>query len=78
MAQADGCHQEHYLDMVYLSDLNRLMHAWTERLDNPVLPQSYKDAVNDCLFELNRLVSGALEEELDAYEPLKEVRSDAA
>lgn len=54
------------------------MHAWTERLDNPVLPQSYKDAVNDCLFELNRLVSGALEEELDAYEPLKEVRSDAA
>jgi hypothetical protein len=64
--------------MMYLTDIERLLSSWTERLGNPTLPQSYKDGLNDCLFELNQLVSDTVENEIAAYEHIMEEAHEAA
>lgn len=50
--------------MVYVSDLQQLISAWQERMDSPVHPSSYKDALMDCIYELNQLVNKTLLDEL--------------
>ena len=54
--------------MIYLSDIQNLISEWTERMDLIVYPQSYRDAISDCIYDLNNLVDDAIKEEMQAEE----------
>lgn len=56
--------------MIYVSDLQQLVSQWLDRLDNPTQPQSYKDALGECIYELNKLIDKSIEEELDYKDAL--------
>ena len=65
--------------MVYLSDIQNLISEWTDRLEVISYPQSYRDALNECIYDLDTLVTKAIEDELDAYYSHKQlVHEDAA
>ena len=57
--------------MIYLSDIQELISDWTDRLDNPTYPQSYRDALGECIYDLNTMIVKSVEEEMDAFESLK-------
>ena len=50
--------------MIYLTDINRLLSVWIERMGDMRFPSAYREAVSDCVYELNSLVSSTIEEEL--------------
>ncbi len=50
--------------MIDVSDINKLISLWTDRLSDPRQPQAYKDGVSDCIYELSSLVRGVIEDEM--------------
>ena len=53
--------------MIQLSDVNKLLNKWNERLDyykqfSDPLSISYRDALEECVYELQRLVDDTLDE----------------
>ena len=44
-------------------DLNRLISAWKDRIDNHLQTDDYRCAVNECLYDLHNLICKAKEEE---------------
>ena len=54
--------------MVYVSDLQGLVSVWQDRLDNYSYPSAYRDAVSECIYELNNLINKSIEEEIKAEE----------
>ena len=54
--------------MLYESDLNRLIESWTSRPGFTEASQEYKDAVNDCIYDLRELVNCRFQEEALANE----------
>lgn len=65
--------------MVYISDLQQLISSWQKRLDSSVQPPSYKDALLDCIYELNSLIDCTLLDEMteeDASEYLLSQQAD--
>lgn len=60
--------------MIYISDINKLLSLWTDRMSDPRQPQAYKDGVSDCIYELSSLVRGVIEEEMIQLE--KDEKSD--
>lgn len=63
--------------MVYISDLQQLVSQWTERMNNNQ-PQSYKDALNECIYELNCLISKTLLDEMTEQDALDYLMSQEA
>lgn len=63
--------------MITISDLQQLTKSWQERLGDTSQPLPYKDALNDCLYELNQLINHAIEEELDYQDMLDSWEADA-
>jgi hypothetical protein len=61
--------------MITVSDLQQLTVKWTERMNNPSQPFSYKIALSECIFDLNRLISRSIEEEL-TYEDFLQAEAD--
>lgn len=50
--------------MIWISDIQQLVSNWQERLDNPSQPSSYKDALSECIYDLNCLINDKLIEEM--------------
>ena len=50
--------------MIWISDIQQLVNSWQERLDSPVQPSSYKDALSECIYDLNKLINDKLIEEM--------------
>lgn len=63
--------------MVYISDLQQLVSQWTERMNNNQ-PQSYKDALGECIYELNCLISKTLLDEMTEQDALDYLMSQEA
>lgn len=63
--------------MIYEGDLTILSQMWEERLRNPELDTSYKDAVKDCLYEMNSFVNAMSEFDEDTQKYLDEQNADA-
>ena len=62
--------------MLYLSDLQALIKSWTERLDSPAQPLFYKDALSECIYELNQVINKALLDEM-TYEDYLSQEADS-
>lgn len=50
--------------MVTISDLQHLIDEWTERMGKPSHTSSYKDAMMDCIYDLNKVILHSINEEL--------------
>lgn len=62
--------------MIYVNELQQLLAGWNERLNNPVQSSSYKDALSDCIYDLNQLINHSIEEEFD-YKDFLACEADA-
>ena len=58
--------------MICISDLQQLVDRWQERHDSCLYPQSYKDALLDCIYEVNQLVNRSINEELSYQDYLQQ------
>lgn len=62
--------------MITVGDLSELLDQWKLKLAQPVEDTYdivYKDAVNDCLYDLNNLIDRILQEEERAYAYMNEI-----
>lgn len=62
--------------MITVGDLSELLDQWKLKLAQPVKDTYdivYKDAVNDCLYDLNNLIDRILQEEERAYAYMNEI-----
>lgn len=50
--------------MIYISDVQQLADKWTERMNNPSQSLEYKDALSECIYELNQLINKTLINEM--------------
>lgn len=65
--------------MIYIHDLQQLSSQWTERMNNPAQPTAYKDALMDCIYDLNKFISQAVLDEMteeDAREYMLSQQAD--
>ena len=62
--------------MIYISDLQQLVASWLERMGNSSQPLPYRDAIGECLYDLNNLIDKSLIEEADYQEMLEEWDAD--
>lgn len=62
--------------MINVADLQNLIDSWQERADSPVQPFSYKNALLECIYDLNKLISQSIEEEM-AYQDFLQQEADA-
>ena len=63
-------------DMIYVADLQKLMSSWQERMESPVQPSAYKDALSECIYDLNNLILRAIEDEL-TYQDFLDMEADS-
>lgn len=66
--------------MIYINDVQQLADKWTERMNNPYQSLEYKDALSECIYELNQLINKTLLDELteeDARQYLLEQEADS-
>lgn len=61
--------------MIYTNDLQKLSDSWKERLSNNTQPPSYKDALSECIYELDNLICRSIEEEFSYKDFLEEADS---
>lgn len=62
--------------MINMSDINALITQWTQRLGNLTYPQAYRDALLECSYELNKLLTNSIDEEIKAREMIDEQQAD--
>lgn len=62
--------------MITVSDIQQLIASWEERLDTSFQPSSYKDALSECIYELNQLITSSIDEELSYQEYLDSWAAD--
>lgn len=65
------------MSMVYITSLQELVSQWLERVADTTQPQSYKDALNECIYEVNNLIDKAIDTEADCQQQLDEQWADA-
>lgn len=66
--------------MIYISDIQQLADKWTERMNNPTQSFDYKNAISECIYDLNQLINKTLLDELteeDARQYLLEQEADS-
>jgi hypothetical protein len=54
--------------MIYISDIQQLADKWTERMNNPAQSFDYKNALSECIYDLNQLINKTLLDELTEEE----------
>lgn len=64
------------ITMIYISDLQQLITSWQQRMTSGEQPIPYRDALNDCIYELNQLISRSLDEELSYREYIESWKAD--
>lgn len=62
--------------MVYINDLQQIVSIWLERVKNPSQPFEYKNALNECIDDLNSLIEKSIEEEIDYKDALESWEAD--
>lgn len=62
--------------MITISDIQKLSASWSKRLDTSFQPSSYKDALSECIYELNQLIAHSIDEELSYQEYLDSWAAD--
>ena len=62
--------------MVCISELQNLVSIWLERMNDSSQPSQYRDAVNDCIYDLNGLIDKSINEEFDAKDFLDSLNAD--
>lgn len=50
--------------MIYISDVQQLADKWTKRMNNPTQSFDYKNALSECIYELNQLINKTLLDEM--------------
>ena len=66
--------------MIYISDVQQLADKWTERMNNPTQSFDYKNALSECIYELNQLINRTLLDEMteeDARQHMLEQEADS-
>lgn len=63
--------------MIYEGDLSILTNMWKERMQSPKYDAGYKDALRDCIYEMDSLIESLLEPEEDIQRYLDEQNADA-
>lgn len=61
--------------MIYINDLQNLVDEWQKRMKNPEQPDSYKNALFDCIYELNGIINHSIQEEM-SYQDYLEQEAD--
>ena len=63
--------------MVYISDLQQLVSQWLERMSDTTQPIEYRDALNECIYEVNGLIDKSINTEANCQQQLDEQWADA-
>lgn len=63
MAAFNVYNQKSLIPMVHSTNINDLLHAWQNKLQNNHLSSEYKDALNDCLYDLQEVLKYSWQEE---------------
>ena len=66
--------------MIYISDIQQLADKWTERMNNPAQSFDYRNALSECIYELNQLINKTLLDEMteeDARQYMLEQKADS-
>lgn len=58
--------------MIYEEDLKSLVDDWQKRLKDTTQPLSYRDALGECIMELNSILKKSEEDDLDYIDYLKD------
>ena len=64
--------------MIYISDIQQLANKWTERMNNPAQSFEYKNALSECIYELNQLISKTLLDEMTEEDAEQDLLQQAA
>lgn len=62
--------------MITIGDLNKILTQWKLKLAEPVEDEYdsiYKDALNDCIYDLDSLIDNIMQEEERAYAYMNEI-----
>lgn len=62
--------------MITVYDCQQIVNKWTERAQNPLHSFDYKNALSECINELNQLISHSIEEEL-SYQDYLDMEADS-
>lgn len=62
--------------MITVNDCQQLADKWTERMNNPTQSFDYKNALSECIYELNQLINHSIEEEL-TYQDFLDMEADS-
>lgn len=58
--------------MVYESDISSLLSEWKKMLKDKAIEPSYKDAIRDCIYDLNCLIDNNFSQEALAQEAFEQ------
>lgn len=59
--------------MLYGAEIDELLAAWQQRIQDKSYPQEYRDALVDCVYELKTLLDSSIEDQLDAIQRQSQV-----
>jgi hypothetical protein len=62
--------------MFYESEISNLIDEWSKKLQDHSYESPYRDALNDCIYDLNTLFSKAFQEEAKAMDTIEEQEAD--
>ena len=62
--------------MMYLTDVNKLISMWQDRKNNSKCSPEYKDAVNDCIYDLSTFMDNLIEEDIQGREAVDSMIAD--
>lgn len=62
--------------MITVSDCQQLINKWEERLQSPLHSFDYRNALSECIDELNHLIGHSIEEEL-SYQDYLDMEADS-
>ena len=66
--------------MIYINDIQQLSDKWTERMNNPAQSFDYRNALSECIYDLNQLINKTLLDQMteeDAVQYMLEQEADS-
>lgn len=66
--------------MIYINDIQQLADKWTERMNNPAQSFDYRNALSECIYDLNQLINKTLLDQMteeDARDYILSQEADA-
>lgn len=64
--------------MIYISDIQQLADKWADRMNNPTQSFDYKNALSECIYELNQLIGKTLCEAMTEQDAIDSILSQEA